>query len=292
MGHVRRRQFLTATGALLAAPLASAQQPGRTYRVALVLSTSALPEMAGPNPEHPPTRTILHELRSLGYAEGRNPVFYRRSAEGDPKRYKGIIDELIALKTDVMILVPDGRLLRVAQSATRTVPIVQMGYSHLVEHGFAVSLARPGGNITGPAGVNWAEMLAKLLQLYKETVRRMSRVAVVTNWWEVPAYQRVRDLLRDAAAAMGIELVPIELHPTDPRATLAALARVRVEGILIPGTPVTYGQREDLGRLALAAGLPAASEITRVTEKGRIDVVQRRCHGEPSGHRAVCRQDP
>jgi putative ABC transport system substrate-binding protein len=261
---------LTAAGALLATPLARAQQPGRTYRVAIVLSTSALSEMAGPNPEHPPTRNILHELRSLGYVEGRNLVFERRSAEGDPKRYKGIIDELIGLKTDVMILAPISALLRTAQSTTRTVLIVQMGYPRLVEEGFAASLARPGGNITGPATVDWAEVLAKGLQLFKETVSRLSRVAVVTNWWEVPAWQRVRDALRDAAAAMGIELVPVDLHRTDPRATFAAIAKVRVDGLLIPGGPIPYGQREDLGRLALAAGLPTASEVTRITETGGL----------------------
>jgi putative ABC transport system substrate-binding protein len=261
---------LVATGALLAAPLARAQQPGRTYRVAYVATTSPLSEMAGPDPEHPLVRGILRELRSLGYVEGRNLVYERRSAEGDPKRYKGIIDEVVQLKPDVMILAGSRALLRTAQSATRTVPIVQTGYPRLVEDGFAVSLARPGGNITGPAGLDWAEQLTKLLQLFKETVSRLSRVAVVTLWWEMPDFRRFRDALHDAAAAMRIELVPVAFHLADPRATFAAIAKVRVDGILIPGGPQTYGQREDLGRLALAAGLPAASEVARTTEAGGL----------------------
>ena len=88
---IARRAFLIAAGGLVVAPLASAQQPGRTYRVAIVLAVSPLAEMAGPDPIHPLTRVILHELRSLGYVEGRNLVFERRTAEGSPARYPEII---------------------------------------------------------------------------------------------------------------------------------------------------------------------------------------------------------
>jgi len=270
MGQVRRRQFLTAAGALLATPLARAQQPRRTYRVAMVLATSPLAEMAGPNPDHPPTRGILHGLRSAGFVEGKNLVFYRRSAEGDAKRYKGLIDEVVGLKPDVMVVAPIPTLLRTAQSATRTVPIVQMGYPRLVEDGFVASLARPGGNITGPAGVDWGESLGKLLQLFKETLPRLSRVGIVTTWWEAPAFQKVRKRLIAAGEALGIELVSVALHPSDPDVTYAEIAKVRVDGLLIPGGPTPYGQREALGRLALAARIPAASEMADTTVKGGL----------------------
>lgn len=83
MGHVHRRRFMTTIGALLAGPLSRAQQAGRTYRVAIVHTTTRLGALAGPNPEHTLTRLILHELRDLGYVEGRNLIFDRRSAEGD-----------------------------------------------------------------------------------------------------------------------------------------------------------------------------------------------------------------
>ena len=108
MSQFRRRRFLIASGALLAAPLLRAQQAGRSYRVAVVFTTSPITEMAGPDPEHPVTRAILHELRALGYAEGRNLTFERRSAEGNPARYPQIIDELIRLKTDAIVLSGEG----------------------------------------------------------------------------------------------------------------------------------------------------------------------------------------
>jgi putative ABC transport system substrate-binding protein len=85
--------------------------------------------------------------------------------------------------------------------------------------------------------------------------------------------------LREAAEALGIELVPVALHLSDPRATFAAIAKVRVDGLLIPGGPTPYGQREALGRLALAARLPAASEMSDTTVTGglmsySIDIVE------------------
>jgi putative ABC transport system substrate-binding protein len=169
-----------------------------------------------------------------------------------------------------MIVAPATPLLRAAQSATRTVPIVQMGSPRLVEDGFMASLARPGGNITGPAGVDWGDALAKLLQIFKETVARLSRVAVVTNWWEAPALKRTRDTLLEAAGALRIELVPVALHLSEPQATFAEIAKVRVDGLLIPGGPTPYGQRETLGRLALAAGLAAASEMSDATRTGGL----------------------
>jgi putative ABC transport system substrate-binding protein len=243
---------------------------GRIYRVVLVLATSPIAEMQGPNPEHPPTRGILHGLRSAGFVEGKNLLFDRRSAEGDPKRYKEIIEQAIGSNPDVMVVATALGLLRAAQSATRTVPIVQMGYPRLVEDGLVASLARPGGNITGPTSVDWGESLSKLLQLFKETYPRLSRVGVVANWWDAAAFKQVRGRLIAAGEGLGVELVPIALHPADPRVTFQGIEKVRVDGLLLPGSPTSYGHREELGRLALAARLPAASEMVDTTEMGGL----------------------
>ena len=270
MSQAKRRQLLVAAGALLAKPLARAQQPGRTYRVVMVLSTSPVAEMQGPDPVHPSTRGVLHGLRSAGFVEGKNLMFDRRSAEGDPERYKQIIDQAIGSKPDVMVVAPARALLRAAQSATRTVPIVQMGYPRLVEDGFIASLARPGGNITGPAILELGEWLAKLLQLLKETVPRISRVGVVTTWWEAPAFARDRARLIAAGEGLRIELVPIAQHPTDPGVTFQGIDKARIDGLLLPGGPVSYGQRKELGRLALAARFPAVSEMSDTTAMGGL----------------------
>jgi putative ABC transport system substrate-binding protein len=145
-----------------------------------------------------------------------------------------------------------------------------MGYPRLVEDGFVTSLARPGGNITGPAAVDWGEALGKLLQLFKETLPRVLRVGIVTTWWEVPAFHQVRNRSIAAGEALGIELVPIALHPSEPEVTFAEVAKARLDGLLIPGGPIPYGQREALGRLALAARLPAVSELADTTATGGL----------------------
>ena len=166
MGEVTRRRFLAGAGAVFVAGFAAAQSSAGDRRVAIVLTTSPIAEMLGPDPVHPLTRVILHELRALGYVEGHNLVFERRSAEGDPRRYAVIVDELIASKTDVIILSGNRELIRVAQGATRSVPLVLMNYMTPVEDGFAQSLARPGMNITGPMGAADREIYAKAMQLF------------------------------------------------------------------------------------------------------------------------------
>jgi putative ABC transport system substrate-binding protein len=259
---------LIAAGALIVAPLARAQPTARSYRVAIVLATSPLSEMAGPDPIHPPTRVILHELRSLGYVEGRNLTFERRTAEGNPARYPEIVAELIRLKTDVMILAPSRDLIRAAQSATRRIPIVLMGYARAVEDGFAASLARPGGNVTGPIlGTGW-ENDGKRLQIFKEMVPGLQRVVYLApkEFWTGPEAQPVRQ----AATMLGVELLPVEQHPTDPQASFAAIAQLRVDGLFVAPSWTNYAQREQTGRLAFAARLPASVPTVRIVETGAL----------------------
>lgn len=265
---MQRRQSLIALGAMLATWGAWAQSSRRVHRVAIVLAVSPPSEMAGPDPVHPLTRVILHELRSLGYAEGHNLLFERRSAEGRAARYREIIDELIALKTEVIVLSGSRDLIRTAQSATRTTPIVLMAYPRFVEDGFAASLARPGGNITGPTFATSDENEAKRLELFKRLVPALSRVAYVAPralWAESQA-----KVVGKAAEVLGIELIHVEQHLTDPRVTFAAIAQARLDGLFIAPSALAYAQRESLGRLALAAGLPACTAGDRHVETGAL----------------------
>jgi putative ABC transport system substrate-binding protein len=268
VSQYRRRQFVIAAGALLAAPLLRAQQTGRSYRVALVLTTSPIAEMAGPDPAHPVTRAVLHELRALGYVEGRNLIFERRSAEGKPARYGEIIDELIRLKTDAIIPASDPALIRAAQAATRTIPIVLLGYTAAVEDGFAASLARPGGNVTGLAEHPGAVFAGKQLQLFKETLPGLSRVASLGPTANLDS--AAARPFTDAAAALGIKLLRVLQHPTDPEASFAAIAKLRVDGLIVSGSSTAFAQREQFGRLAFAARLPAISSYDRMAETGGL----------------------
>src|SRR5687767_8127276 len=101
---IRRRYFITGVGALIAFPLVVlAQQARKLHRVALILTTTPISEMAGSEPVHPGIKAFLRELRALGYIEGQNILVERRSAEGHFDRFPSIVRELISLKTDVIV---------------------------------------------------------------------------------------------------------------------------------------------------------------------------------------------
>lgn len=210
---VDRRCFLIGALALAGAPPSRGQPAGRTYRVAIVLTTSPIAEMLGDNPAHPLTRAILHDLRKLGYVEGRNLIFDRR----------------------------DG----------------------LVE-----TLARPGGNITGLTGSTGWEEDAKRLELFKDLVPKISRVAYLAPkaFWNGPQAEPVRR----SAGALGIELVPTEQHPTDPAVSFDRIAQQKVDAVFVAPSSTSFAQREQLGLLALKARLPSSFGYSRMVETGGL----------------------
>ena len=264
---VDRRRFLVGALALAGAPPSRGQPAGGTYRVAIVLAISPLAEMAGPNPVHPITRAVVHELRTLGYVEGRNLSLERRSAEGKPERYRSIIAELLAGRTDVLVLAGERALIRAAQAATSSVPMVLINYPTPVEDGFAASLARPGGNITGTTGGTGWENDAKRLGLLKEALPALSRVAYLAprRFWEGPAAQS----MRGAAGSLGIEVLPVE-HLADAEATFAAVERLRPEALFVAPSSPAFAQREELPRLALEARLPSSFGLRLHAEAGGL----------------------
>ena len=176
MTQVQRRRFLLATSALLAAPLASLAQDATKYRVALVFTTSPLSEMQGPQPKHPGARAFLEALQASGYTPGRNLIFEPRSAEGRYERYPEIFTELLNLRVNVIVTIGEDMTQR-ARQATSTIPIVMAYSNYPLEAGLVQSLARPGGNVTGINVSPTAELEAKRLDLLKEAIPKISRVA-------------------------------------------------------------------------------------------------------------------
>lgn len=143
-----------------------------------------------------------------------------------------------------------------------------MGYPLAVEHGFASSLARPGRNITGLAEYPGAVLGSKLLQLFKETVPGLTRVASLGPTANLDS--AAARPFTDAAAALGIKLLRVLQHPTDPEASFAAIAKLRPDGLIVAGSSVGFAQREQLGHLALTARLPAVSGYDQMTETGGL----------------------
>ena len=249
-----RREFLSFAGALLATPLARAQG-SRTYRVAWVLTTSPIAELAGPDPIHPITRAFVHEMRALGYVEGRNLILERRSAEGNPALFAPILAELRDLRCDVIVTAGQGQLNLLTKEMIRTIPVVVFAMGQPVEIGLIDNLARPGANITGLTVNSGPENEAKRLQLLKEAVPRLARVAYLGTdpAWDGPSGQAARG----AAAELGVDLRHVRHTPNDLERTFAALGGGHFDGLFASLSAETYGQRHQIIDFALRARLPA-----------------------------------
>jgi putative tryptophan/tyrosine transport system substrate-binding protein len=150
---------------------ASAQQPTKVSRIGYLVG----PSTAG----SARYEAFRQGLRELGYVEGKNIVIEWRSNEGNRDRQRALVAELVGLKVDVIVAVGAGDI-RIAKEATATIPIVMVQGGDPVGSGFVASLARPGANITGLATLR-PELSGKRLELLKEVVPRLSRVALFAS---------------------------------------------------------------------------------------------------------------
>ncbi len=156
---------------------------------------------------------FLREFRKLGYVEGKNITFERRSADDKLDRLPGLADELVRLKVDVL-LTPGGNGALALKNATRTIPIVFIGaVSDPVAAGLVDSLARPGGNITGFTNIA-AVLAGKRLELLKETVPKLSRVAVLWDPQNPGAAQQWKES-QLPARELGLQLHSMEVSSAD-----------------------------------------------------------------------------
>jgi putative tryptophan/tyrosine transport system substrate-binding protein len=253
---MRRRDFITLLGgAAVARPLAARaqQKTERFYRVALVLTTSSVSEMAGPDPIHPLTKSFVQRLRALGYVQGQNLVLEPRSAEGKFERFPEIMRELVSIKVDVIVTVANP-MTQAAKDVTKTVPIV-MAYSvSPVENGVVQSLNQPGGNITGLTMNVGSEIPSKQLQLLKELVPSISRVAVLHS-----KEQEAEGVPSGEAAAekLGITLLPAEHTPRDYTNAFDLIMREHPDALIVGGTAVNFANRHLIVEFATQRRLPA-----------------------------------
>jgi putative tryptophan/tyrosine transport system substrate-binding protein len=253
---MRRRDFITLLGGAAAGwPLAvRAQQPAKAHRVGFVLSTSPVSELAGPDPINPAVRSFVHALRDLGYVEGQNLVLERRPAEGRFERFPEIIGELVSINVDVIVTVTTA-MARAAKQVTQTVPIVMLA-GNPVEEGLVQSLARPGGNITGLTGMTGLENNTKRVQLLKEILPAMSRVAFLQSNAEMldDAHEKMVEVVtRD----LGVELLFAEHTPSDYAGAFAFIARERPDALVVAASAVNYANRRLIAEFAAKNRLPA-----------------------------------
>jgi putative tryptophan/tyrosine transport system substrate-binding protein len=240
---------------------AEAQQPGKVPRIGY---------LSGASPSTSPARreAFGQGLIELGYVEGKNVVIERRWADGKFDRLPALAAELVHIKVDI-IVTAGPQTTRPAKEATSTIPIVMAQDPDPVGNGFVASLALPGGNITGLATFA-PELSGKQLELLKESIPQLSRVAVFGTSSNPGNAQNLREA-ELSAKAFGVKLQYIDvLGPKDFEAAFRAASKERADAVLIlPGSLLNL-QRAKLTYLALKSRLPAIYPQTEFTEAGGL----------------------
>jgi putative ABC transport system substrate-binding protein len=231
--------------ALLVPPLAAkTQRAGKVPRLGVL--SFYHPSSAGTRQGSP----FWQELRERGWVEGRNLEVTRRYAEGRAERLPALATELVQLPVDV--LVAEGtQAAQAAKAASDTIPIVFMRVGDPIQAGLVTSLARPGGNVTGPSMV-LPDLSGKLLELLKEATPGISRVAVLTNTATLSAE------MTHTAQSLGLTLYPIAVPTSDKfDHALAAMMTVRAEALLVLQSPLANLEFRQVLALAATSRLPA-----------------------------------
>jgi len=233
---------------LVTAGLVEAQQPTKIPRIGFLTagSSSTIPARID---------AFRQGLRELGYVEDKNIVIEWRFGEGKLDRLPALVAELVRLKVDV-ILSAGAAVTRPAKDATRTIPIVMAQDTDPVGNGFVASLARPGGNITGLSSYS-AELNGKRLELLKEIVPKLSRLAVVGESTYPGNAQSLKET-ELAAGALKVQLQYLDvLDPKDIETAFRDTSKGRADGVLLLQSAVLNSQRKQTADLATKSRLPA-----------------------------------
>jgi putative ABC transport system substrate-binding protein len=207
-------------------------------------------------PDDPLVEVFRQGLRDWGYVEGRNIKIEFRLAD-HPDRLPGLAQELVRLKVDV-IVASITVATQAVKDATSTIPIVMANVADPVGSGLVASLAHPGGNVTG-LSLMMAELSAKRLQLLKETIPRLTRVAVLWNP-ATPFHAKVLEDLKAAAPSLSMELSFVGVRtPEEFDAAFSAVSRAHAQALYLLDSPLFYAHRMTLAKLASKARLPAIS---------------------------------
>jgi putative ABC transport system substrate-binding protein len=257
---MNRRMFLAGTGAvLLAAPLAArAQQPAKTPRIGVLGLTPSSPSLA---------EAFKRGLGELGYTDGRNVVIEFRDGGGRPEQLPQLAIDLAQLNVDVMLARGAGALSAFRQATSR-IPIVAVDLeSDPVAMGFVRTLAQPGGNITG-VFLDLPELSGKQLQLLKEMIRSISRVAILGDQvLNAPQFQATEV----AARTLAIQPQLLDLRASkDIDTALEAASQGRAGAVLLLSSPLVFNHREEIGSLAVKRRLPSVSMFVEFAEAGGL----------------------
>jgi putative ABC transport system substrate-binding protein len=243
-------------------PPIEAQQRARIPRVAYI-AVGPLSALL------PHTEAFRQGLRDLGYVEGKNITVELRSTDGKLDRVRGIADELVQQKVDV-IVTAGGGVTGPVKAATATIPIVMAQDSDPVGNGFIVSLARPGGNITGLSNQS-SELVGKRLEILKETIPKLSRIAVFGTSSNRDNARELKEIETTVAAFKLRTQVFDVLSAKDIDLAFKSAAKARADAILmIWSGPIVLPNRQEIADLAVKHRLPAMHTQRLYVEAGGL----------------------
>ncbi len=261
MKKVAWSAILVATVVLVLGVAAEAQQLTKIPRI-VYLSIDSLSDSSAR------TEAFRQGLREFGYVDGKNIVIEYRYADGKPERLSAFAAEVVRLKVDVIVTSGLGST-RPANEATNTIPIVMTQDPDPVANGFVASLAHPGGNITGLSTLS-PELSGKRLELLKETVPKLSRVAVLGTSTSPSNAQSLRET-ELTAGAVAVKLQYLDIRgPKDIETAFRAASKERADAVLLLGGPVLASQRTQFANLAVKTRLPAIYWRSDIVESGGL----------------------
>jgi putative tryptophan/tyrosine transport system substrate-binding protein len=266
--RLKRREFVTLLGGATAWPLAArAQQAAKTPRIALL----APGRSEGTDASRVTLNSLVAGLRELGYIEGQNIAVDRRFGEFDSDRLRELAAELAESQVEVIVAFSTTAALA-AKRATSLIPIVAIAMADPVADELVVSLARPGGNVTGTTFLG-PELVAKRLQLLREVVPQLSRVAVL---WHPHAYsdRTMAGMVKEiegAAQTLGIplQLVPAA-SPEDIAGAISEMIRERASALSVFPSPMLFSEYGRIATLAADGRLPAMYVAREGAEVGGL----------------------
>ncbi len=264
---MRRREFIVLMGAATAWPPAlRAQQRSKIHRVGVLGGGVSL------TPDVPAWAAFRQGLNDLGYTEGRNLVLEGRFAEGHLDRLPALAADLIAMNVDVVVVLGPAPM-AAAKAMTGGIPIVMVaGSSDPIGEGLITSYARPGGSITGLTYAVSSKRFVKQLEMLKEAVGPLSRVAVL--WDADPDLFRRSwaPALEGAARELDLQIeAPVLMHKADDFETaFAAMAERKIEAVVVTATSIVYHHRKRVGELALQYRLPAMAAFREFPAAGLL----------------------
>ena len=259
---MNRREFIAiASGATLWSPISALAQSAKTYRVGHAW-------VADPASVRPYEEAFLSVLRDRGYVVGRNLVYDTRYANGDPTRVPVLVDELIALKPDVLTGIE--QVAKVMASKTSTIPIVLVSASDPVAAGLVKSLSHPGGNVTGVSQQS-GELGPKRIELMREVLPGLARVGQLHDI-NVPASKAAEAEARQAAEKLGIAYVPYYVaNRSDLDRVFAEMEKSRPDALVTgAGSGLLYGLRQLIIDNLLRLRIPSCLAVSVQAKLGAL----------------------